>query len=207
MYRSAITQYQAKNQPYNLWHGGSFPLWLLQESILPCFVLFLILYGSMFLTMEGVSCNKQSFCNLLRFLRCFFSILFFRSSNVIDANVYIRWNKKIIVGRVCAWWCLFNRFSAVIVGSFHRLLVSYAIFKNYIGKYIEKYVLLDFAKHLSFSEAQKKSKLMFRWDFRKKGVCSKSTTKTLYRNKFLVRGCIFKLVCHCGSCISDIGCA
>ena len=78
---------------------------------------------------------------------------------------------------------------------------------KYIEKYVEKYVLLDFAKHLSFSEVQKKSKLMLRWDFRKKGVCFKSTTKTLYRNKFLVSECIFKLVCRCESCISDIGCA
>ena len=43
-------------------------------------------------------------------------------------------------------------------------------------------------------------------DFRKKGVCSKSVTKTLYRNKFLVSECIFKLVYHCESCrLSEIG--
>ena len=33
--------------------------------------------------------------------------------------------------------------------------------------------------------------LMFRSDFRKKGVCSKSATKTLYSSKFLVMECIF----------------
>ena len=32
---------------------------------------------------------------------------------------------------------------------------------------------------------------MFRSDFRKKGVCSKSATKTLYSSKFLVMECIF----------------
>ena len=41
---------------------------------------------------------------------------------------------------------------------------------------------------------------MFRSDFIKKGVCSKSVTKTLYRNKSLVSECIFKLVCHYESC-------
>ena len=71
----------------------------------------------------------------------------------------------------------------------------------------EKYILLAFAKYLNFSERQKNSKLlMFRSDFRKKGVCSKSVT--LYGNKFLVRKCILKLVCHCESCrLSEIGCA
>ena len=38
---------------------------------------------------------------------------------------------------------------------------------------------------------------MFRSDFRKKGVCSKSATKTLYPNKVLVSEWVFKLVCHC----------
>ena len=38
---------------------------------------------------------------------------------------------------------------------------------------------------------------MFRSDLRKKGVCSKSATKMLYRYKFLVSECIFKLVCYC----------
>ena len=46
---------------------------------------------------------------------------------------------------------------------------------------------------------------MFRSDLRKKGVCSKSVTKMLYWNKFLVSECIFKLVCHCESCrLSEI---
>ena len=48
--------------------------------------------------------------------------------------------------------------------------------------------------------------LMFRLDVRKKGVCSKSVTKTLYRNKFLVSERILELVCQCESCrLSDIG--
>ena len=38
---------------------------------------------------------------------------------------------------------------------------------------------------------------MFRSNFRREGVCSKSVTKTLYRNKVLVREWIFKLVFHC----------
>ena len=47
---------------------------------------------------------------------------------------------------------------------------------------------------------------MFRSDLRKKGVCSKSATKMLYQNKFLVSECIFKVVCHCESCrLSEIG--
>ena len=55
----------------------------------------------------------------------------------------------------------------------------------------EKYILLNFAKYLSFSEEQKNSKLlMFRSDFRKKGVCSKSVTKMLCQKKFLVSECI-----------------
>ena len=41
---------------------------------------------------------------------------------------------------------------------------------------------------------------MFRSGFGKKGVCSKSVTKTLYRNKVLVSEWIFKLVCYCESC-------
>ena len=46
--------------------------------------------------------------------------------------------------------------------------------------------------------------LMFISDFRKKGVCSKSFTETLYGNKILVSECIFKLVCHCENCrLSD----
>ena len=49
---------------------------------------------------------------------------------------------------------------------------------------------------------------MLRSDFRKKAVCSKSVTKTLYRNKFLVSEYIFKLVYHCeGSRRSEICCA
>ena len=48
--------------------------------------------------------------------------------------------------------------------------------------------------------------LMFRSNFRKKGVCSKLATKPLYPSKVLVRECIFKLVCHCESCRStEIG--
>ena len=47
---------------------------------------------------------------------------------------------------------------------------------------------------------------MFKSDLRKKEVCSKSVTKMLYRNKFLVSECIFKLGCHCESCgLSEIG--
>ena len=47
---------------------------------------------------------------------------------------------------------------------------------------------------------------MFRSDLKKKGVCSKSVTKMLYRNKFLVSECILKLVCHCESCrLLEIG--
>ena len=39
---------------------------------------------------------------------------------------------------------------------------------------------LDFTKYLSYSEVQKNKKLlMSRWDFGKKGVCSKFVTKTL----------------------------
>ena len=38
---------------------------------------------------------------------------------------------------------------------------------------------------------------MLKSDFRKKGVCSKSDTKTLYGNKFLLSEYIFKLVYHC----------
>ena len=46
---------------------------------------------------------------------------------------------------------------------------------------------------------------MFRWDFMKKRVCSKSVTKTLYRNTVLVSEWIFKLVCLCESCgLSEI---
>ena len=68
----------------------------------------------------------------------------------------------------------------------------------------EKNILLDFAIYLSFSEVQKNSKLlMFRSDFRNKGLCSKSTTKMLYQNKFLVSDCIFKLVGYCESCRSS----
>ena len=49
---------------------------------------------------------------------------------------------------------------------------------------------------------------MPRSDFRKKGVCSKSITKTLNRNKFLVSEYIFKLDYHCeGSRWSEISCA
>ena len=42
---------------------------------------------------------------------------------------------------------------------------------------------------------------MFRSGFRKKGVCSKSVKKTLYRNKVLVKESFFKLVYHCESCM------
>ena len=57
-----------------------------------------------------------------------------------------------------------------------------------------KYIL-DFTKYLSFSEVQKNSNVVnVLSDFRKKGVCSKSAAKTLYRSKILVSECIFKLV-------------
>ena len=49
----------------------------------------------------------------------------------------------------------------------------------------KNYALLVFKKYLSFSEVQKSCKVV-----RKKSVCSKSVTKTLYRNKFLVSECI-----------------
>ena len=68
----------------------------------------------------------------------------------------------------------------------------------------EKYTPLDFTKYLSFPEVKRTAKLlMFRSYFSKKGVCPKSVTKTLYRNKFLVSECIFRLVCHCESCRSS----
>ena len=72
----------------------------------------------------------------------------------------------------------------------------------------EKYTPLDFTKYLSFPEVKRTAKLlMFRSYFSKKGVCPKSVTKTLYRNKFLVSECIFRLVSHCESCrLSEIGC-
>ena len=50
--------------------------------------------------------------------------------------------------------------------------------------------------------------LMLKSDFRKKGVYSKTVTKTLYRNKFLVSKYIFKLTYHCeASRWSEICCA
>ena len=45
----------------------------------------------------------------------------------------------------------------------------------------KNYILLDFKKYLSFSEVQKSCKVV-----RKKSVCSKSVTKTLYRNWFVI---------------------
>ena len=49
---------------------------------------------------------------------------------------------------------------------------------------------------------------MLKSDFRKMGVCSKSVTKTLYGNKFLVSEYIFRLVYYCeGSRWSEICCA
>ena len=49
---------------------------------------------------------------------------------------------------------------------------------------------------------------MLKSDFRKKGVYSKTVTKTLYRNKFLVSKYIFKLTYHCeASRWSEICCA
>ena len=64
-------------------------------------------------------------------------------------------------------------------------------------------------KQLVIRNCKRTAKLpIFRSDFRKKGVWSKSVTKALYRNKLLLRECIFKLVCYCESCrSSDIGCA
>ena len=41
--------------------------------------------------------------------------------------------------------------------------------------------------------------IMFRWYFSKYEICSKSFTKVLYGNMFLVSENIFKLVCHCAS--------
>ena len=47
---------------------------------------------------------------------------------------------------------------------------------------------------------------MFKEESKKKGVYSKSVTKTLYRNRFLVSECILKLVCHLERCrLSNIG--
>ena len=64
-----------------------------------------------------------------------------------------------------------------------------------------KYVSPNFAKYLIIQKCKKAAKLlMFRSDFRKKGVCSKFITKKLYGNTFLVSESIFKLVCHCESC-------
>ena len=41
-----------------------------------------------------------------------------------------------------------------------------------------------------------------------KEVYSESVTKALYRSKFWISECIFKLVCHCeGFRLSEIGCA
>ena len=49
--------------------------------------------------------------------------------------------------------------------------------------------------------------LMLRSHSRKKRVCSKSVTKKLYWNKFLVSECNFKIVCHCESCrLSETDC-
>ena len=68
-----------------------------------------------------------------------------------------------------------------------------------------KYIFpLDFAKHLSYLEVQKNSKV----DIRKKVVCSKSVIKAFYGSKVLVSEYIFKLVYHCeGSRWSEICCA
>ena len=64
--------------------------------------------------------------------------------------------------------------------------------------YSKKYILLDFIKYLISPKRKRTAKLlMFRLYFRKKDVCSKSVTKTLYQNKFLVSECIFKLVSYC----------
>ena len=52
--------------------------------------------------------------------------------------------------------------------------------------------------------------ILHRSDLRKKGVSSKSVTKKLYRNKFLVSEFIFKLICRCQDKsyrLSEIGCA
>ena len=58
--------------------------------------------------------------------------------------------------------------------------------------------LLDFANSLFRSE--KRNLLMFRSDFSRWGVRSKSIIKMPYGNQFLISQCIFKLVCHCESC-------
>ena len=50
----------------------------------------------------------------------------------------------------------------------------------------EKYILLDLAKYLSFQKCKRTLNLLISSsDFSKKGVCSKSAAKMLYRNKFL----------------------
>ena len=50
-----------------------------------------------------------------------------------------------------------------------------------------------------FRGAKEEESLMFRSDFSKLEIYSKSFTKTLYGNTFLVSECIFKLVCFCES--------
>ena len=73
---------------------------------------------------------------------------------------------------------------------------------------VKNIFLLNFAKYLSFSEVQNKSHVViFRTDFSKLGVYSKSVTKWLY-GRFLVSEGIFNLVCYCEKCWwSDISCA
>ena len=65
---------------------------------------------------------------------------------------------------------------------------------------------LDFTKYFKWKRTAKL--LMLRSDFKKKEVCSKSFTKTLNWNKFLVSEYMLKLVCHCeGNRWSKICCA
>ena len=61
-----------------------------------------------------------------------------------------------------------------------------------------KYISLNFAKYLSYSEVQKNRNVLGT-DFRKLGNYSKPVTKSFYGN-FLVGEGIFKLVCYCAKC-------
>ena len=70
--------------------------------------------------------------------------------------------------------------------------------KNKRKKYSYGQFLLDIQVIKKFKRTPKL--LIFKSDFRKKGVCSKSVTKTLRRNIVLVSECIFKLLYHFESC-------
>ena len=79
------------------------------------------------------------------------------------------------------------------------------VWKNEEGlKYLFPLILLNISV---ISKCKRTAKLlMFKSDLRKRGgVCSKSVTKTLCGNKFLVSEYIFKSVYHCeGSRWSEI---